>query len=220
MKEFSFKNFANEFDEHINDSIRGYSDLLNDIVNLSSFCIDDNSNVVDIGSSTGKALKEIAECNKKKSGVNYIGVEIESEFSKFYEQSPEINFCNKDINSCEFTNVSFAYSLFTMQFLSRKDQREAISKIYNWLSHDGSFILAEKVDMDDSSVNEMLQNLIVEHKMKNFTPEEILSKDYSLRFIMRRRKYQENIKLLYSVGFSTVEPIWQNHRFVAFFAKK
>ena len=45
-KTFSFTNYAEEFDEHINQSIRGYSNLRDDIVSISRYFIEDDTNVI------------------------------------------------------------------------------------------------------------------------------------------------------------------------------
>ena len=44
--DFSFSNFSSHFDEHINHSIRGYSDLRRDVVSISKYFIEDKTNVL------------------------------------------------------------------------------------------------------------------------------------------------------------------------------
>ncbi len=52
-KTFSFSNFADQFDDHIEKSIRGYSDLRNDVVGMSKYFIEEGTQVLDIGCSEG-----------------------------------------------------------------------------------------------------------------------------------------------------------------------
>ena len=54
MADFTFAHREEGFDEHIEHSIRGYSHLLNDVVQYSRYFVEDDTNVVDIGCSTGK----------------------------------------------------------------------------------------------------------------------------------------------------------------------
>ena len=54
MADFTFAHREEGFDKHIEQSIRGYSDLIQDVISLSRHFIEDNTNVVDIGCSTGK----------------------------------------------------------------------------------------------------------------------------------------------------------------------
>ena len=49
MADFTFAHRQEGFDEHIDWSIRGYSDLLDDVINLSRYFVEDNTKVVDIG---------------------------------------------------------------------------------------------------------------------------------------------------------------------------
>ena len=53
--DFTFLSQREEgFDDHIEHSIRGYTNLLDDIVSLSRNFVEDETNVIDIGCSTGK----------------------------------------------------------------------------------------------------------------------------------------------------------------------
>ena len=47
------------FDDYIEHSIRGYTNLLDDIVSLSRNFVEDETNVIDIGCSTGKLTEEL-----------------------------------------------------------------------------------------------------------------------------------------------------------------
>lgn len=220
---FSFANKADDFDNHINNSIRGYSDLCEDIKELSRMLIDSETNVVDIGSSSGRIIREIYNFNKNiKNNVNYYAVEIEDKFNDYYSDFNNSNglyYYNKDILECDFKNCSFVYSVFTLQFLPRHKRIKLLSNIYDWLIDGGFFIFSEKIDMSDS-FNEFFQNLLFERKRIFFKDTEILDKEYCLRYLMRRFTIPENIKMCKNIGFSQVDTFWQNHRFAGFICKK
>ena len=57
MADFTFAHREEAFDNHIEKSIRGYSTLLEDTINLSRYFVEDNTYIVDIGCSTGKLTK-------------------------------------------------------------------------------------------------------------------------------------------------------------------
>ena len=63
MADFTFAHRKEGFDKHIEQSIRGYSDLIQDVISLSRHFIEDNTNVVDIGCSTGKMTKALIDYN-------------------------------------------------------------------------------------------------------------------------------------------------------------
>ena len=64
MADFTFAHREEGFDEHIEKSIRGYSNLLEDVISLSRYFVEDNTSIVDIGCSTGKMTKALIDYNK------------------------------------------------------------------------------------------------------------------------------------------------------------
>ena len=52
MADFTFAHREEGFDEHIEQSIRGYSNLLEDVISLSRYFVEDDTTIVDIGCST------------------------------------------------------------------------------------------------------------------------------------------------------------------------
>ena len=98
-KTFSFSNFADEFDTHIENSIRGYTDLRNDVVGMSKFFIEEGTQVLDIGCSEGTLLERIAgDC--PVGDVDFIGCEIEKSFLEQWKKREipkELHLLNDDI---------------------------------------------------------------------------------------------------------------------------
>ena len=64
---FSFANFADGFDAHIDASIRGYADLIGDCTELSQYFVENGTTVCDIGCSTGRLLAEIRARNQARA---------------------------------------------------------------------------------------------------------------------------------------------------------
>ena len=83
MVDFTFAHREEGFDEHIEKSIRGYSQLMDDVISLSRYFIEDETKVVDIGCSTGKMTKALIDYNLDHSKTaSYIGLEIADGFDK------------------------------------------------------------------------------------------------------------------------------------------
>ena len=70
MADFTFAHREEGFDEHINNSIRGYSDLLQDVISLSRYFIEDDTTVLDIGCNDGSQLDVFKSNNFKTYGVD------------------------------------------------------------------------------------------------------------------------------------------------------
>ena len=81
MADFTFAHRQEGFDEHIDWSIRGYSNLLGDVISFSRYFVEDNTNVVDIGCSTGKTTEKMLLHNKDHcKNATYVGIEIAKGF--------------------------------------------------------------------------------------------------------------------------------------------
>jgi len=80
-KTFSFSEYADEFDQHITQSIRGYPDLRDDVVGISKWFVEQRTQVLDIGCSEGTLIERIAESNKHHNKVEYVGCEINRAFT-------------------------------------------------------------------------------------------------------------------------------------------
>ena len=86
MADFTFAHREEGFDEHIEKSIRGYSNLLEDVISMSRYFVENDTNIVDIGCSTGKLTKAMIEHNEDHcSHGKYIGIEIAEGFFKDLE---------------------------------------------------------------------------------------------------------------------------------------
>ena len=113
--DFTFAQREEGFDDHIEHSIRGYKNLLDDIVSLSRNFVEDETNVVDIGCSTGKLTEAFVHSNQNFCKyANYIGIELAPSFfeelDKRYERMTNeyywanIDFQKKDVRQFKFEN--------------------------------------------------------------------------------------------------------------------
>lgn len=217
-KKFSFSTIEN-FDTHINKSIYGYDNMNNIIIQLSQYFIEDNTKVIDIGCSTGKLIKNIKEYTNKKA--NYIGLEIEDNFTKDFKSVDNLILQKQDIiDYNNFNNSSLITSIFTLQFIPLKDRLNLLKKIYDGLNYGGAFILSEKVISDNSKINDILTFLYYDYKKVNFSNDEILNKESDLRDIMKPITLEDNISLLQKAGFKKIELFWRTYNFCSIIAIK
>lgn len=204
---FSFDTIK-DFDSHILKSIPDYDKLMNLILNISEYFLLSDSNVYDIGCSTGKLLKSI-QTDKK---INRIGIDYSE---NLLPKSDNIKFLNIDLNKpFTFNNASIVYSIFTMQFIEKRNRLNLINSIYDGLLDGSIFIIAEKVYSDYPIIQDMNTFLYYGFKKENFTNDEILNKEKDLRSIMRLNTSKENDILLKS-KFGIVETFWKHLNFEA-----
>ena len=219
MDDFTFAHRQEGFDEHIDWSIRGYRNLLDDVINLSRYFVEDNTKVVDIGCSTGKLTRRIIEYNDKICpSAKYVGVEIAEGFSddlikrqiELDESFPNtsIEFIMDDIRNYKFENCSLVTSLFTLQFMPYSCRESVIKNVYDGLNEGGAFIFAEKIYTTHSKLENMIRTIYYDFKNQKFSYEDIMTKEKTLQ------------NMLNSAGFKAVQSFWQNHFFVGAMAIK
>ena len=229
--DFTFAHREEGFDDHIEHSIRGYKNLLDDIVSLSRNFVEDETNVVDIGCSTGKLTEAFVHSNQNFCKyANYIGIELAPSFfeelDKRYERMTNeyywanIDFQKKDVRQFKFENCSLVTSIFTLQFMPRKDRFDVIKNIYDGLNFGGAFIFAEKTVCEDSRLQEMITFNFYDYKRKHFEASDILEKEKTLRNMLKPNTWKELEGMLECAGFKTAQPFWRNHMFVGAIAIK
>ena len=219
--QFSFADFADDFDDHIERSIRGYANLIADCTELSQYFVEDATTVCDIGCSTGRLLGAIRERNQGRAPLaRYVGFDIEPAFAPHWRKRAGDNIEFMVQNALEyggFRDLSLATSIFTLQFLPERHRRELCRKLYEGLVPGGGLIIAEKTFARSPKIQDMLTSLHLDCKRRHFPDEEILDKEKSLRDKMKPGREADLIDMLTRAGFKSenIESFWKNHLFVA-----
>lgn len=231
VRDFTFGHRKEGFDNHIDASIRHYSTLHDDVVNLSRYFVENDTKVVDIGCSTGKTIQAMIEQNHSTApNAHYCGVEYAEVFQDemtarekvLNEQGHHVCFQNKNIIHHNFVNCSLVTSIFTLQFMQPLWRKKVLQNIYDGLNEGGAFIFAEKTYAENSRIQDMLTSTFYEYKANHFTYEDIMEKEKTLRTMLKPMTWSELTSLLTSVGFdvSKIQPFWMNHLFVGAIAIK
>ena len=228
MTDFTFAHREEGFDEHINWSIRGYSDLLNYVVSFSRYFVENDTNMVDIGCSTGKVTQALMEYNKDHAPrAHYVGVEIaEGFFDDLNKRADALNmmgsveFVFDDIRNYRFENCNLVTSIFTLQFMSKKDRARVINEIYQGLNFGGGFIFAEKIDCENARLQDMMTFNYYDFKRNKFDYDDIMTKERTLRNMLKPNTWKVIEDMLNFAGFKAVEQSWRNHNFVGAIAIK
>lgn len=229
--DFTFAHREEGFDNHIEKSIRGYNHLHDDVVNLSRYYIEDYTNVVDIGCSTGKTIEAMAVQNETIApNAYYVGVEVAPSFREDMQKRVSVlehrfpktifDFRFQDIRTYEFQNCSFVTSLFTLQFMPPKDRESVIKNIYNGLNPGGAFVFAEKTVADNGRFQDMFTFTYYDYKRKSFTEKDIMEKEVTLRNMLKPNTWNELSCMLELAGFTDIQPFWRNFLFVGAIAIK
>jgi len=225
MTKFTFATSEEGFDTHIDQSVRGYSNLWTDVLKFSEYFVEDGTCVVDIGCSTGKLLKSMKDQNDKFAPkCFYKGIEIEEDFFPKLIDEENLKFWKGDVRSFDWVtgavNCSLVTSIFSLQFMPKTNRQQIIDRIYEALVKGGAFIFSEKIFSIDSQLQEMMQFCYYDYKRQFYSAEELLDKEVNLRHMMKPLTYSELLEMVEKAGFESVQPFWQNFNFVGIIAIK
>ena len=196
---------------------------MEDVISLSRYFIENNTNVVDIGCSTGKMTKALIDHNMDHcTDATYIGLEIADGFQKdLIKRTEEVKkyyynvyFKKEDARDYNYTNCSLVTSIFTLQFMPKIDRESLVKKIYDGLRSGGAYIFAEKTICENALVQDMITFNYYDYKRKSFSTEDIMDKERTLRHMMKPNTWKEIEEMILKAGFSVVQPFWRNHAFV------
>lgn len=220
MGKFNF-NTIKDFDKHIELSIPNYQHLSSLVRSISTYFISKDSNVYDLGCSSGLLLKEmsIETRNRGIAQVNFIGYDItDNMINQSYDLETPLNFHFEKKNitvDLNLVNTNLVLSIFTLQFLKPDDRWEVIRNVYKQLNSGGAMIIAEKVFTKYGFMQDLFTFSYYDYKQKSFTAEEILKKQSDLREIMRPLSSEQNVAMFKDCGFECVECFFQSLLFKA-----
>jgi len=225
MVKFTFATEEDGFDSHIERSIRRYQDLWADILKFSEYFVEDGTTVVDIGCSTGKLLKAMkAQNDRFASGCLYKGIELEEFFFSSLENDGNLHFEQVDIREFDWStgarNCSLVVSMFTLQFIPKRDRQLILNRVHQALIKGGALIFSEKILSETSQIEEMMTFCYYDWKRKYFSSQEILEKEGKLRHMMKPLIFRELANMLREAGFQEFQPFWQNFNFIGVIALK
>jgi len=222
---FTFATEEDGFDSHIDRSIRGYQHLWEDVLKFSEYFVEDDTTVVDIGCSTGRLLKAMkAQNDRFAPNCVYRGVEMEEEFFGHLEDQEKLFFQKTDIRVFDWeslaSNCCLIISMFTLQFIPKRDRQKILDCIYNSLNKGGAFIFSEKILSETAQIEEMMTFCYYDWKKQHFTSDQILGKEEELRHMMKPLGMGELVEMIKASGFRNLQPFWQNFNFVGMMAVK
>ncbi len=217
-RQWSFSNHvAEQFDDHVKLSVPLYEEGHDLICYLSDFFMSDNAVFYEIGCSTGTLIRKIYNRHSHKKNVSFIGIEPVDEMieqARSYNNSECIEFINSSVEETPLVPCNLIVSYYCLQFISQLYRIEVCKKIYDSLLPGGAFILFEKEMIEDPKMNKLITSSYLKFKIRNgFTPEEVLSKQFSLEGILNSNTHSVNRSLLSSVGFENITSIMRYGEF-------
>lgn len=213
------------FTDHVRRSVPFYDVGHELICKLSDFFIKDNSICYDLGTSTAVLLNKLAERHKHRSGVQWIGIDVEpnmvEQAKKENKKKGNIELVVDDISLYPYQKSDLIISYYTMQFVRPYIRQDTFNKIYEALNWGGAFIIFEKVRACDARFQDITQILYTDYKLEQgYTPDEIINKAKSLKGVLEPFSTQGNLDLLKRALFVDIITVFKYVCFEGFFAIK
>ncbi|UDG80380.1 carboxy-S-adenosyl-L-methionine synthase CmoA [Candidatus Annandia pinicola] len=229
IKKWSFNNEVSKaFPDMIQRSIPGYNDIKWIISILAKYVVKYNTNVYDLGCSTGNTTFLIGKYIPKNIKYKIIAIDNSSYmiekinyiFNKYYNYLP-IKILKSEIQNVIIKNASLVILNFTLQFIDKKDRQKIINRIYNGLNYNGIFILSEKIYIKDKKINNIISKIYHEFKfLNNYNKIEIFNKENLLKKTMLLDSINIHKNRLKKAGFKCYSSYFQYLNFCSIIAFK
>ena len=222
VKAFEFdEEVTRVFDDMISRSVPGYDLLVKLIALYADLFITSDSQVYDLGCSTGIVSRVIAQ---QVSDRNCVIQAVDNSAAMIRQcqtthQGHEINWQCRDIQGLEVNNASMVILNLTLQFIKPDQRVDLLSRIYRGLNPGGVLVLTEKIEFQDRAAqNTMTELYHAFKKVQGYSDLEISQKRAALENVLIPETTEQHRKRLSEVGFSQVYECFHCLNFVSFLA--
>jgi tRNA (cmo5U34)-methyltransferase len=226
--DFKFnKEVVTVFDDMVVRSVPFYTEIHRMIGELTKDFAVKNTNVYDLGCSTGTTMMNLDKSLPNE--IHFVGIDNSDEMLKKCEANMKasgvkrkVSYQNQDLNKdIQLTNPSVVIFCLTLQFLRPLNREKIIRKIYDSLPENGAVILIEKILTEHSICNRLFIEHYYEFKKRNgYNEIEISKKREALENVLVPYKMSENEELLISSGFRFIEVFFKWYNFTGLIAIK
>ncbi len=215
-KQFEFdEEVAAVFDDMIERSVPFYRQNMALIVDLLLRRLKPGMRLLDLGSSTGSLLIELA----RRSGVDahFVGIDnapamVERARRKAaaFGLQERLTFVCDDLMRYDFPKADIVVANYTLQFIRPPVRLEAVEKIAASLGEGGMFLCSEKVLMEDRWLNRQIIEIYHAYKRRRgYSETEIMRKREALENVLVPYTIEENRRMFEEAGFKRIDTIFQ-----------
>jgi tRNA (cmo5U34)-methyltransferase len=224
VKAFEFdEQVTRVFDDMIGRSVPGYELLVRLIALYADIFVTAESNIYDLGCSTGVVSRVIAQQVEGRNCAIFAVDNSPSMISKCRETHSDqtIDWICDDLESLAIENASMVVLNLTLQFINPEQRVALLKKIQQGLRPGGVLVLSEKVEYDDAETQVNMTELYQAFKkLQGYSDLEIAQKRTALEKVLIPDKKSLHLARLKECGFSEVIESFHCFNFVSFLAIK
>jgi len=213
------------FDDMVLRSVPGYKQMI-ELIGLAGRKYPViNSNVYDLGCSTGAVTLSIAS-NLKSESIKIFSIDNSQEMlyqcrKNLLGTEANIQYICDDIENIQFENASLIVLNLTLQFINPQYRSELIKRMFTSLLPGGALIISEKIIHENEATNKSLINLHESFKRENgYSETEIAQKRKSIENFLIPESTDQHLKRLINAGFKNPLVQMQCINFASFLAVK
>jgi len=226
ISKFTFdQKVVDVFDDMVLRSVPGYKQMI-ELIGLAGRTYPViNSNVYDLGCSTGAATLSIAS-NLKSESVKIFSIDNSKEMIEQCSRNlstieAKIRYICDDIENIQFENASLIVLNLTLQFIKPKNRLKLVKRMYDSLLPRGALIISEKIIHENKEINKSLISLHESFKRENgYSETEIAQKRKSIEDVLIPESIEQHLKRLSDAGFKKPLVQMQCINFASFLAVK
>jgi tRNA (cmo5U34)-methyltransferase len=225
-EKFEFnENVARVFDDMLERSIPHYRECQEMVVDWCTRFAREDSNLYDLGCSTGALLLRVASALPEHSRTRLIGIDNSMPMLDKARQNLQAvrnpwELVHADLDGdFSLTNASVVVMNYTLQFIAPERRQLLIGKIFGGLQANGCLLLTEKVLGDTPELDAAFVDM--HHRFKRergYSDLEISRKREALENVLTPLKLYENIELLRQAGFRNVDLFFKWNNFAGLIA--
>lgn len=229
ITDFTFnKEVATVFDDMVSRSVPYYDEMQRMTVELVGDFARDNTNIYDIGCSTGTTLALIDE-KIGATKANLIGIDNSAEMLEKAKQklstlglkhSYDLQ-CADIQRDLAIENASVVTMLLTLQFVRPLYREKIVRTLSEGINPGGCLLLIEKITSEETTFNRLFIEHYYAYKRRNgYSDMEIAQKREALENVLIPYRVEENVDLLKQAGFRHVEMFFRWYNFCGIVAMK
>jgi tRNA (cmo5U34)-methyltransferase len=218
---------ARVFDDMLDRSVPFYAEMQRMIGEIACDFGVGETNVYDLGCSTGNTLLQLDAAlpkSVKLIGIDYSREMLERARSKLRERgiSREHELLCNDLNEgVNIKNASMVVMMLTLQFVRPLYRDALVRTIYEGLNENGCFVLVEKVLGEDSFFSRLFIKYYYDLKKRHgYSEMEIAQKREALENVLIPYRLGENREMLLRAGFRHCDVFFKWYNFSAMIAVK
>jgi len=226
ISKFTFdKKVVDVFDDMVLRSVPGYKQMI-ELIGLAGRTYPViNSNVYDLGCSTGAATLSIAS-NLRSESIQIFSIDNSQEMinqcsKNLSSTEANIQYICDDIQNIQFENASLIVLNLTLQFIKPEKRSKLVKRMYDGLLPGGALIISEKIIHSNEEINQSLISLHESFKRENgYSETEIAQKRKAIEEVLVPESIAQHLRRFNDAGFK--KPILQMQciNFASFLAIK